>query len=110
MSLRDLTVLSAGLQSRVRIDDNGEVSWQLGDAPAVIGELAQAGLVVLGLDMREYDEDESFLEIPWSVYEGADPVAAGDAALQALAREQVPGEWVLVTWCSCRSATANGGF
>lgn len=98
MLIRDLTVLSAGLQSRVRIDDDGEVSWQLGDAPAVIHELSQAGLVVLGLDIREYYEDGSFLEIPWSVYEGADPVASRDAALQALAREQVPGEWVLITW------------
>jgi len=97
MSTDDLGVLSAQLQSQARID-GGEVSWHVGVVPTVLGELAQAGRVVLGLDVRDYDEDGSFLEVPWSVYEGSDPVAACDAALLALASEELPGEWVLVTW------------
>jgi hypothetical protein len=98
MPVDDLGILSTELQSRARIADNGEVSWHVRAAPAVLGELAQAGRVVLGLDVRDYDEDGTFLEVAWSVYEGEDPSAARDAALHALARDGLPGEWVLVTW------------
>ena len=70
MSADDLDVLSEELQSKARIDANGEVSWHVQDAEAVLSELAAAGRVVLGIDMRDYDEDGSFLEIAWSVYEG----------------------------------------
>ena len=94
----DLPVLSDELQARARVDPNGEVAWHVQDAPAVLTELAEVGRVSLGLDLRDYDGDGSFLEVPWSVYEGADPVEARDAALQALARPELPGDWVLITW------------
>jgi hypothetical protein len=45
--------------------------------PSVLSELADAGRVVLGLDVRDYNEDGSFREVAWSVYEGADPTGAG---------------------------------
>ncbi len=64
----------------------------------MLNELAMAGRVVLGLDVRDYDDSGAFLEVAWSVYEGADPVEAREAALQSLAREELPGEWVLITW------------
>ena len=98
MSADDLGVLSDDLQSLGRRDANGEVSWPAREASSVLSELAQAGRIVLGLDVRDYDEDGAFREVPWSVYEGADPSEARDAALLALTREGLPGEWVLITW------------
>ena len=98
MPADDLGVLPAELQTRARADENGEVSWHVDDAASVLGELADAGRVVLGLDVREYDEDGSFLEVAWSVYEGTDPIAARDAALGALSRGGLPGDWILFTW------------
>ncbi len=80
------------------MDSNGEASWHLRDAPAVLGELAEAGRVVLGLDMRDYNEHGAFVEVAWSIYNGADPVEARDAALTALQREDLPGAWALITW------------
>jgi hypothetical protein len=98
MPADDLGVLPFELQARARADENGEVSWHVDDAALVLGDLADAGRVVLGLDVREYDEDGSFLEVAWSVYEGTDPIAARDAALGALSRGGLPGDWILVTW------------
>ena len=98
MPADDLGVLSDELRSQARVHPNGEVSWHVRDAPAVLSELAEAGRVVLGLDMRDYDDDGSFLEIAWSVYNGSDPVEARDAALGALARDEIPGDWALITW------------
>ena len=97
MPADDLGVLSDELGSQARIDANGEVSWHLRDAPAVVTQLAEAGRVVLGLDIRHYD-DGAFVEIAWSVYHGADPVEAREVALQALARDELPGDWTLITW------------
>ncbi|MCG6566897.1 hypothetical protein [Tessaracoccus sp. ZS01] len=100
MPADDLGVLSDELRSNARVDTNGEVSWHVRDAPAVLSELAEAGRVVLGVDIRDYDEVGAFLEIAWSVYRGADPVEAREAALSALAREELPGDWALITWQS----------
>ncbi|HET7066611.1 MAG TPA: hypothetical protein VFI21_03320 [Nocardioides sp.] len=100
MPVDDLGVLSDQLRSRARIEVNEEVSWHVRDAPAVLSELAEAGRVVLGLDIRDYDDDGTFLEVAWSVYNGADPIEARDAALGALARDQLPGDWALITWRS----------
>ena len=98
MPADDLPVLSDELRSRARVDGNGEVAWHVQDAPAVLTELAEAGRVSLGLDLRDYDGDGALFEVPWSVYDGADPVEARDAALRALARAELPGDWVLITW------------
>jgi hypothetical protein len=100
MPADDLGVRSDELRSRARVDPNGEVSWHVRDAPAVLSELAEAGRVVLGMDLRDYDADGTFAEIAWSVYDGADPVEAREAALGALARDELSGEWALITWRS----------
>jgi hypothetical protein len=98
MPADDLGVLADELRSLARVDPNGEVSWQVRDAPAVLAQLAEADRVVLGLDVRDYDDDGSFVEIAWSVYDGADPLEACDAALRALERDELPGDWALITW------------
>lgn len=98
MPADDLAVLSAALRSRVRADENGEVLWHVTEAPSVLEELAQAGRVVLGLDVRTYDENGAFFEIAWSSYEGNDAADARDAALRALGRDELPGDWILITW------------
>jgi hypothetical protein len=56
--------------------------------------------VVLGIDVRDYEEDGSFVEVAWSDYSGADPVEAREDALRALARDELPGDWALITWRS----------
>lgn len=98
MPADDLAILSNELRSQARVHSNGEVSWHVRDAPAVLSELAEAGRVVLGLDIRDYDDDGSFFEIAWSIYNGSDPAEARDAALGALARDGIPGDWALITW------------
>jgi len=98
MPADDLGILSDELRSQARVDPNGEMSWHVRDAPAVLTELADAGRVALGLDMRDYDDDGTFSEIAWSVYDGADPTEARDAALGALALHELPGAWALITW------------
>jgi hypothetical protein len=96
--VNDLNVLPKSLRASARRDPNGEVSWHRDDAPVVVDALAAAGRVVLGLDVRDYDADGKFVEIAWSAYEGQDVIAARDTALSALARNNLPGEWVLITW------------
>lgn len=100
MPADDLDALSDQLQSSARADVNGEVSWHVQDVPALVSELAEAGRVVLGLDIRDYEDDGTFLEVAWRVYNGADPVDARDAALGALARKELPGDWAPITWRS----------
>jgi hypothetical protein len=98
MPVDDLGFLPGELQARARRDDNGEVSWHVSDASSVLRELASAGRVVLGLDARNYGPDGSVVEVAWSSYEGTDPEEAREAALAALARQDLPGDWVLITW------------
>ena len=94
----DLGALSDDLRSRARVDPDGEVSWHLRDVPGVLAELAGAGRVVLGLDVRDHEQDGTVREVAWSSYGGTDPVEAREAALAALARHDLPGDWALVTW------------
>jgi hypothetical protein len=71
-----------------------------GDAEAAVGALADAGLI-LGLDLREYDDDGKFYEIAWGEYERTgrgDVEQALRAALVALARPDRTGDAVLITW------------
>jgi len=74
----------------------------------VIEALAAAGRIVLGLDLRRYEPDQSFLEAPWTIFDPSigpheDLVAAArQVALSALRRadegEWDQYDWVLVTW------------
>jgi hypothetical protein len=82
------------------LDGNGAVWWCSKDAERAVNALAGAGLVILGLDLREYD-DGLFIEAAWSVFEptGTSDVEAGrSAALPALARPDCFGNAVLITW------------
>jgi hypothetical protein len=94
----DLAVLTAELRASARRETNGEVAWPLADAPAVINSLADANRVVLGLDLRTYDPDGGVHEVPWSDHSGQSVEAARLAALAALERRDLRGDWVLITW------------
>lgn len=81
--------------------DNGEVMWPAEQAEEAVVALADAGLIVLGLDVRDYSGDGGFVEVAWSSFDpsGEDDAARSrDAALEALRRSPLPGDWVLVTW------------
>jgi hypothetical protein len=67
-------------------------------APEVTETLAENGRLVVGLDLRRYDDDGSFSEYAWSSFDGQNVMAARDAALLALRRDDLPGDWVLITW------------
>ena len=98
---QDLTGLPTAVQASARVQDNGEVMWSRAAAEYAIEALAAADRVVLGLDIRDYQPDGSFIEIAWSSFEpnGGDEVDQGRrAALEALRSRPLPGEWILVTW------------
>ncbi|NQY58045.1 MAG: hypothetical protein HRT86_16465 [Ilumatobacteraceae bacterium] len=86
--------------------DGAEVMWRRADVADAIDALADAGKVVLGLDLRRVDADGRFIELAWSAFEptGDDDCRTGRlAALSALERVDADGrvnefEWVLVTW------------
>jgi hypothetical protein len=109
----DLAVLPAGVRAAARIYDNGEISWPIAGAQEAIDSLADAGFLILGLDVRRHDDRGHTWETPWSDFSGTNDYrrsSDGDAtalveksrlhALQALAREDTPefGDWILVTW------------
>jgi hypothetical protein len=50
----DLRLLPHGVARTATVDANGEVWWRSGDAETAVNGLADAGLVILGLDLREY--------------------------------------------------------
>ncbi|MCE4026012.1 hypothetical protein LXM50_08505 [Microbacterium sp. Au-Mic1] len=95
---RDLDLVPASVKQTAMVETNGEVLWPLAHAVEALDALARAGLVVLGLDVRKYDEDGRFIEVAWSAYDGEDPMKAREHGLTALSRVDIPGDWVLVTW------------
>lgn len=95
---KDLEALPASLRRSARVELNGEIRWPVADAADAVRALAEAGRVVVGLDIRNYDDSGRFIEVPWSDYDDSDPEAARAAALDALQRGDLPGDWVLVTW------------
>ena len=101
----DLSFLPPELNRRVRIDPNGETSWPRDQARSVIDALAGAGRLVLGLDMRRFDEQGRIMETAWSDFEpdreadhAVNVAAARRAALDALPGGDDYGDWVLITW------------
>lgn|GEM_PF-2041670 len=98
MTVPDLSFLTQDLQWRARCDPNGEVSWPVSQASAAIDALADSGRLVLGLDIRSYQSDGTFLEVPWSSYTGSDAEEARSFALSTLSQGDLPGNWVLITW------------
>jgi hypothetical protein len=93
-----MDALPEAVRASARVEPNGEVAWSRADAGAAIGALADAGRVVLGLDVRTYGDDGSVFEVPWSDHSGSGVEEARIAALAALQRDDVPGDWVVVTW------------
>jgi hypothetical protein len=104
----DMSMLPDDVRAGARVRENGEVEWRLAHATRAINGLADAGLVVLGLDLRSYPGGKTF-EVPWSSFEPGDSTdreaadAGRHAALNALARENFAehtdhAEWILVTW------------
>ncbi|MFK0073795.1 hypothetical protein [Arthrobacter woluwensis] len=90
--------MSASLaQAGVRQGTHGGV-WHLSQAPDVVAARADAGRLILGLDIRDYAADGTFMETSWSSYLGTDIGAARAHALEALRQPALPGEWVLITW------------
>ena len=98
MAADDLSSLPSDLQNGARCDPNGEVGWHVSQASAVIKALAEAGRIVLVLDIRDYVTNDTFIEVAWSSYSGSDVREARDYALDALRHGDLPGEWVLITW------------
>ena len=101
MAAEDLADLPEAVRLSARVLDNGEVMWPAERATSAIDALADFRRVVLGLDVRDYAPDGSFIEIAWSSFEptGDDDVANGrGAALDAMESRPLPGNWVLVTW------------
>ncbi|WP_347110062.1 hypothetical protein AAHB33_05140 [Paenarthrobacter sp. S56] len=98
MTVADLSFLSDDLQNGARCDPNGEVSWPIILASDAIEALAGSGRLILGLDIRDYQSDGTFIEVPWSSHTGSDVEEARVFALSVLNHEDLPGEWVLITW------------
>lgn len=98
MAADDLSFLPVDLQTGARSASRGEVCWHLSQAPDVVAALAEAGRLILGLDIRDYAADGTFVESPWTSYTGADVGEARDRALEALRQPTLPGDWVLITW------------
>jgi hypothetical protein len=90
-------VLQSRIQASARVDANGEVSWPVKHAPEVIETLAENGRLMLGPDLRRHDDDGSFYGYAWSSFDGQNVMAARDAALLALRRDDLPGDWVVIT-------------
>lgn len=98
MTIPDLSFLAQDLQRAARCDPNGEVSWPISLASIAIEALADSGRLILGLDIRDYSSDGTFMEVPWSSYAGSDVEEARAFALSVLSHGDLPGDWVLITW------------
>jgi hypothetical protein len=102
----DLRELPHESRAAARATDTGEVEWPVAEAIAAVNALAHAGHLVLGLDLREYENDGRFLEVPWSSFDAqGDPEPAREAAVSALGRiedSSLPLDLahlaVLITW------------
>lgn len=99
----EMSALPKAVKRSAHFAGSGEMMWRIESAATAIEALANAERIILGLDVRDYSLDGSFTEAPWSSYEPNghhDVEAARDSALAALARNDVPGEWILITWVS----------
>jgi len=78
----DLLRLPPLVAEAATVDENGEVWWTAQYGEAAINALADAGFVILGLDLREYDSAGHFIEVAWSDYRhtGLRDVELGRAA------------------------------
>jgi hypothetical protein len=102
MPASDLDCLPPDVQASARVLPSGEVCWALSHVVIALDSLARAGRVVLGLDVRDYHTDGTFIENAWSVFEPTgspdDPDSAREQARSALMRPDMPGDVIVVTW------------
>src|ERR1017187_6302878 len=110
----DLSFLPAEFLSSAIRTETGEVVWPLAVGPAVVNAIADAGRLILGLDLRSDGGGGTATglatEVPWSAFRpeavGRDArvEAAREDALKALKRRRTTrGEmsgydWVVITW------------
>jgi PAS domain-containing protein len=80
----DLSGLPAEVVETARVDDNGEVSWRDIDTGAALESLAEAGRVILGLDVRFYDADGKFYEIAWTAFRSDEKLDEASTVRRAL--------------------------
>lgn len=111
MTEDDLAFLPTAVLATAMIQENSEVLWPFNNAPDAINALADRGRIILGLEIREYQDDGMFYQIAWSSFETNDDptdVELGRRnALEALVRENDFSEgllraenWVCVTWAT----------
>lgn len=112
----DLSLLPSDLLSSAIRTETGEVMWPLAVAPAVVNTIADAGRLILGLDLRSDGGGGTATglatRLPWSSFRpeavGRDAriEAAREDALKALKRRRTDmGEmsgydWILITWAN----------
>jgi len=112
----DLSLLPSELLSSAIRTETGEVMWPLAVAPAVVNTIADAGRLILGLDLRSDGGGGTATglatRLPWSSFRpeavGRDAriEAAREDALKALKRRRTDmGEmsgydWILITWAN----------
>ena len=112
----DLSLLPSELLSSAIRTETGEVMWPLAVAPAVVNTIADAGRLILGLDLRSDGGGGTATglatRLPWSSFRpeavGRDAriEAAREDALKALKRRrtdmgEISGyDWVIITWAN----------
>ncbi len=98
-----------GIDLVARVACNGEVMWARSHAHQVLRALTDAGLEILGLDLRKYTPDGGTHEAPWSSIQPDDGATNLDRALRsfeaAVDSDLTDYPWVLITY---RSANRPG--
>jgi hypothetical protein len=110
--VKDLSALPDRVRSTAIVLDNGEVMWPFDAVVEAITSLADAGGLVLGLDLRsdgpQVGRQGLATEVPVADFKpsgnGADRIDAMNAALAVLRSPMVIDlvadgyAWVLITW------------
>ncbi len=112
----DLSFLPTEFRSSAIRTASREVMWPLAVAAPVVNAIADAGRLILGLDLRSdgggITPSGLATEVPWSAFRpevvgwDARVEAAREDALKALKRRRTDGgemsgyDWVLITWAS----------
>lgn len=108
----DLGPLPEAVRTAARLAQNGEVSWPRTEAARAINSLADAGYVILGIDVQRFDDQGQTWEVAWSDFSatsryrhlaGAHAAlieASRRHALDAVGREDTAdfGDWIRVSW------------
>lgn len=119
MAASDISFLPEDLRAAARFWSNGEVMWPKALAERVIGEIADSGRIIYGLDVESYADDGTFMEAPWSACEPdrslthqANVERAREAALAAVARieprrDRFHDDWINMNWSAPSTLTES---